>query len=1262
MIRRLLRHWRSRKSLSRRAPLGVEPLDRRLVLSASPLVVGAVYTEQDAGSDLHADTFEVAFVGGAPGTTLDQLVIDGDQGDPGLGRGDTIFDTAPGGLGADGSSPFQVVTFETADPLATVSATVVDGGTRLVLDLQRFQAGDRLVFSIDVDEIEFWPGPTAPLDQQNDGIDPVTSGIEFHGSLLQASFSAPHYEPASGSTTFVNRYDDVFAGSNLPLPADDEGGKRDRTAGGRIDLQQQVRPASLRGVVYHDRNRDGTREPGEEGISGVPVRLIPVDTVEPQAELTVTTDAEGRYAFDGIMPGTYRAVEVAQPAPYLDGQESVGTVDGTRSGNIAAGGDAFENIDLPGGSAGRDYNFGEYLASSIRGTVYLAGHDGDCATSSTTRSPLAGVRVELFDGDGNLVATTSTGDDGKFEFTDLAPGEYRVVEYTPDGLIDGSERPGIIVGSGQSIVLDDDVVGAMLDSGDELVDVEFCELPTSSIRGFVYHDRNDDGMRQPATEEPIPEVRITLVSDTGLTLETRTNPDGSFEFTGLPGGTYRLTEEQPAGWIDGKDGLGTIGGTPVGVLANDDVSHIVLPWGVDAVDYNFGELLPASIAGHVFVDRNDDCVRDADESPIAGVTVELYDEADRLVATTQTDADGGYIFTGLRPGTYRVHELQPDGFFHGGQEAGSGGGDASQPDLITDITVGSGDALVDYDFCEIPPAEISGYVYRDGAPIQTLDGRPPADLASVRNGLRTPDDTPLAGVVLELRHGVTGEALDATWALPGRYPPGPITTVTDADGFYRFDGLPPGIYAVYEKQPAGLFDGIDHPGTLSGVAINPNDADSLTVLTTLTVEPNNDAIVRIAVPAGGNSQENNFSEVLVQRPPILPPPPPRPPQPPRPPEQPPLFNVNYVLPPIVGTNRLPYDFRPVHRGGGAAGTYTWHLSVINGGAPRTEGLVTISRSLWHSVSWIEPWQGAAQRVEQGTWHTVATVVSSGDVTTEGPTTVEHWLLGHPDAIPVAGDFNGDGVSEVGVYIDGEWFIDLNGNGRWDPDDLWAQLGSKRDLPVVGDWDGDGKDDIGIYGPQWRRDWIAIRRDPGIPDAMNDRRPKFKNVPPAPAEATDGLRLMRRSMHGPKTAHLIDHVFAYGRSSAVPISGDFDGDGIDTIGTFHNGEWRLDQDGDGRQSNGDRVLELGRPGDRPIVGDFNGDGIDELGVYRNGTWMIDMNRNGRFDEVDRVFELGGPDDIPVVADVDGDGIDDPLIYQAADRDASSGEGGASQVNK
>jgi hypothetical protein len=55
---------------------------------------------------------------------------------------------------------------------------------------------------------------------------------------------------------------------------------------------------------------------------------------------------------------------------------------------------------------------------------------------------------------------------------------------------------------------------------------------------------------------------------------------------------------------------------------------------------------------------------------------------------------------------------------------------------------------------------------------------------------------------------------------------------------------------------------------------------------------------------------------------------------------------------------------------------------------------------------------------------------------------------------VAGDWNGTGTTKIGVFRNGQWFLDLNGNGAWDgcgTDACMASFGLAGDLPVVGEW-------------------------------------------------------------------------------------------------------------------------------------------------------------------------------------------------------------------
>jgi Divergent InlB B-repeat domain len=59
-------------------------------------------------------------------------------------------------------------------------------------------------------------------------------------------------------------------------------------------------------------------------------------------------------------------------------------------------------------------------------------------------------------------------------------------------------------------------------------------------------------------------------------------------------------------------------------------------------------------------------------------------------------------------------------------------------------------------------------------------------------------------------------------------------------------------------------------------------------------------------------------------------------------------------------------------------------------------------------------------------------------------------------LPISGDWTGTGVSRIGVFrpSTGEWFLDRNGNGKWDGPELdtyVARFGQAGDVPVVGSW-------------------------------------------------------------------------------------------------------------------------------------------------------------------------------------------------------------------
>ena len=76
-------------------------------------------------------------------------------------------------------------------------------------------------------------------------------------------------------------------------------------------------------------------------------------------------------------------------------------------------------------------------------------------------------------------------------------------------------------------------------------------------------------------------------------------------------------------------------------------------------------------------------------------------------------------------------------------------------------------------------------------------------------------------------------------------------------------------------------------------------------------------------------------------------------------------------------------------------------------------------------------------------------------------------FGQSGDVPLVGDWNGNGVAKIGVFTPqtGMWTLDYNGNGKVDDcatDKCFGPFGSNGDIPVVGDWSGTGTAKIGVF--------------------------------------------------------------------------------------------------------------------------------------------------------------------------------------------------------
>jgi hypothetical protein len=110
------------------------------------------------------------------------------------------------------------------------------------------------------------------------------------------------------------------------------------------------------------------------------------------------------------------------------------------------------------------------------------------------------------------------------------------------------------------------------------------------IGGMVYADCNENGVFD-AGDTALEGVILSLTNEFGQPAgSTTTDIDGRYKFEHLNPGSYTIRQEQPAGYTDGPDQVGTVNGFLDGQLNGaDEIANICMPdCGVGA-GYNFTE-------------------------------------------------------------------------------------------------------------------------------------------------------------------------------------------------------------------------------------------------------------------------------------------------------------------------------------------------------------------------------------------------------------------------------------------------------------------------------------------------------------------------------------------------------------------------------------------------------------------------------------------------------------------------------------------------
>ncbi|OQX01179.1 MAG: hypothetical protein BWK80_60505, partial [Desulfobacteraceae bacterium IS3] len=531
-------------------------------------------------------------------------------------------------------------------------------------------------------------------------------------------------------------------------------------------------PASLGDYVWYDNDRNGVQDAGESGVPGVRVNLYNKTGIILIS--SVTTNADGFYQFTGLAAGDYTVKFDLPPGYGFSTANSGNTADSADSDADTVTGRTAQ-ITLSAGEHDPTIDAGiirsEQTASLGNYVWYDANRNG---IQDPDEQGISGVMVNLIDPEtGAIIATSLTDGSGYYSFAGLTPGSYALSFEPPEGYHSSVTEPFSLLPGENSLLLPD--AGMLLPAG------------TASLGDYVWYDTDNDGIQDP--DEPgISGVTVSLRNNDGTVLATaRTDGSGFYQFEGLAPGNYAVSFSLPTGYrftssnqgnSDTSDSDADVvsGRTAQVTLAADEHNPTL-----DAGMYIPG-VKPAGLGDYVWYDRNRDGIQNEGEPGVAGVVVRLVDPSlGTPIAISHTDETGYYEFTGLPAGKYMVRFELPEGYNF--TPANLGGNDSSDSDADTftgrspSVTLAAGQHNPTIDAGLIisreDTARIGDYVWYDA------DG----------NGVQNSGEKGASGVIVKLIDPDTG-------AVSG-------STTTDQTGYYLFEGLMPGNYAVVFEAPAG---------------------------------------------------------------------------------------------------------------------------------------------------------------------------------------------------------------------------------------------------------------------------------------------------------------------------------------------------------------------------------------------------------------------------------------------------------------------------
>ncbi len=591
-------------------------------------------------------------------------------------------------------------------------------------------------------------------------------------------------------------------------------------------------PVKIGDTVWYDSDVDGKYEPGlgELGVAGVQVALFnadgsPAKDVTGAPVATQTTGNDGKYLFQNLPPGSYFAQFALNTLPtgyIVSTQDAAGVADDLDSDANSATGRTQATPFVSSGEQNLTLDMGIWAAVAVGDMVWNDLNHNGVYEPAQGENGVAGVKVTIFnaetnqvvtvDNHGNPVVPQTTDSFGRYLFDDLPPANYYVV-FDLNTLPQGYLVTTPDLGNEQSDSDADPATGktaptGLLGTQTSNMNMDMGIYRPVVVGNSVWFDDNHNGL-QDATEAGVPGVKATLFNaqtNQPVTADAMGNPvvplltdaSGSYRFEGLPPGSYYVAFDLatlPSGYTVTTPNIGADDAIDSDVNPQTGKSDATpqIAAGGSNVTIDMGIWAPVAVGDKVWYDVNGNGIQEQGETPMAGVKVTLYDATTHQPVAVDvnnaplqpqtTNANGNYLFTNLPPGNYYVKldlATLPQGYKptlanQGNDDTADSDVDPTSAESAPTGPLSGGTQNLDLDMGLFQPARLGGVVWDDG-------------IKDFADGIKAPNEKGIAGATVILKNADGVEV--------GR-------TVTDQNGNFLFENLPPGDYWLSFVTPPG---------------------------------------------------------------------------------------------------------------------------------------------------------------------------------------------------------------------------------------------------------------------------------------------------------------------------------------------------------------------------------------------------------------------------------------------------------------------------